>query len=208
MATDPYDVSQVVLPGPGAPKGSLGPIRHGLATEKLPPGCGGIRKVLAQFQQALEVAVLAVRECLSITDAALISSAVHWQRHSLLAMRWLRLEFASLSPQDRLHYSREIALASDKRDKCIKELRLDAAARTLTANYYDLAETLEIEEDSGDVGRQAAVSGVQFGVGGDGDGPGRSEGESSAAAETTQPEEAGATLAADHGAAGPDGGED
>ena len=52
----------------------------------------------------------------------------------MLAGRWLRQSEASLTPDQRLAFSREVARASSERDKCIRLLGLD---RSDSANILD-----------------------------------------------------------------------
>jgi hypothetical protein len=57
-------------------------------------------------------------------DAALINTAFRAERHAQLAQRWLAREADSMTPADRLSYSREVARASEARDKAIAALDL------------------------------------------------------------------------------------
>jgi hypothetical protein len=69
--------------------------------------------------------VLEVRSEITLIDAAYINTAFRCERHAQLAQRWLAMEAESMTPGDRLNYSREVARASAERDKAIAALRLD-----------------------------------------------------------------------------------
>jgi hypothetical protein len=89
---------------------------------------------------ALEDAVLTRRNEVDLHDAAVIQTAVRWERHALLCQRWLRHADGTLTADQRLAFSREIARASAERDKCIRLLGLDRRdAATITASLYAAA---------------------------------------------------------------------
>jgi hypothetical protein len=111
----------------GAPRHNKNSIRHGLTATALPPGCTGVRKSVTTFRQSLEKIISDRNDGeITIFFAAVINSACRWEQHALLAVRWLRINFADLNHDQRLAYSREIARASSERDKCLKELGLHA----------------------------------------------------------------------------------
>lgn len=109
----------------GPPKGNRNNLRHGLTAGKLPAGCQYIENQLNGFRRRLEDIVLEVKGDISLTDAAAIQTALKWERHGALALRWLTKEEENLSMSDRLQFSREIARASTERDKALASLRLD-----------------------------------------------------------------------------------
>ena len=86
------------------------------------------------LRRQLEDAVVALKGAVNLVDAAAIQTAVKWERHGALSLRWLRIEGDKLKPTERLQFSREIARASTERDKAIKELSLDIDPR---ANAID-----------------------------------------------------------------------
>jgi hypothetical protein len=101
-------------------------VKHGLSAGRLlPKGCGFIILLTQRLQRALESAVAAQGGALGVWEHACINSAVRWERHALLAQRWLRIEGEGMDPAARLAYSREIARASSERDKCLERLGLD-----------------------------------------------------------------------------------
>lgn len=108
----------------GAPKANGNAIRHGLTAGKLPRGAAYIARISGVFRTSLEAAVIDHKTQISLHDAAVIQTAVRWERHSQLAQRWLRKEFDRLTPDQKLHYSREVARASAERDRCLRLLGL------------------------------------------------------------------------------------
>ena len=133
MADQTTGGTQTPAPGTIEAAQARNALRHGLRTGKLPSGCSYIRKQLTAVQREIEDAILAVRGEIDLTAAALIQTAVRWERHALLAGRWLSREAASMSHADRLSYSREIARASTERDKILGELGINRPADVLDA---------------------------------------------------------------------------
>lgn len=118
-----------------APKGNTNALRHGLTVGILPRGCGRITRTVNQFRSELEAAALEIHGgTLGPAESMAIHTACRWERHALLAGRWLRRNYDELNHDQRLHYSREIAKASSERDKAIAPLKL---ARTGTGSAWD-----------------------------------------------------------------------
>jgi hypothetical protein len=111
----------------GAQPGNTSGVRHGLTTSALPPGCKHIQISANRLRRQLEGAVLAARGRVSLTDAAIIATALRWERHASLAGRWLRLRAKDMSPGELLQFSRDVARASAERDRAILLLKLDDA---------------------------------------------------------------------------------
>jgi hypothetical protein len=105
-----------------APLHNSNALTHGLCAGKLPAGCAYVKRLAAQLQRTLEAEVLDVRGEIGVYEAATIQSAVRWEKHALLSQRWLRLSQETLTPEQRLAFSREIARASTERDKCLERL--------------------------------------------------------------------------------------
>lgn len=101
-------------------------VTHGLKASGVPKGAAWVLTLIAMFRNQIESGVIAIKGSLGPMDDALTQSAVRWERHALLASRWLREEFAGLTIDQRLSLSREIARASDNRDRCLRELGLSA----------------------------------------------------------------------------------
>jgi len=112
-------------PRGGAPFGNRNAMRHGLRAGSLPKGASYIAREMVALRREIEDAVLARRGRIELYEAALIQTAVRWERHALLAQRWLRLNAETMTHEERVRYSREIARASSERDKCLKLLGLD-----------------------------------------------------------------------------------
>lgn len=110
-------------------QGNRNATRHGLTAGQLPKGAAYVRRITDSLRVALERAITDRNGGeVSLYHAALIQSAVRWERHSLLSQRWLRQEAATMNADQRLAYSRETARASAERDKCLKLLGLDISA--------------------------------------------------------------------------------
>ncbi len=92
-------------------------LRHGLTTGSLPSGCAYVTRETNKLRCALEEAVIALRGEVGLADAAAINSAVRWERHAMLAQRWLRVDVGDMDASTRLAYSRDVAKASSERDK-------------------------------------------------------------------------------------------
>ncbi|HEX4145154.1 MAG TPA: hypothetical protein VHY91_16730 [Pirellulales bacterium] len=109
-----------------APTGNKNSLRHGLTTGTLPTGTAYVTRTINALRAAIEDALTVAGREIGIVEAAAIQSACRWERHALLAQRWLRKE-TGLDPDQKLAFSREIARASSERDKCLDRLKLDHA---------------------------------------------------------------------------------
>lgn len=101
-------------------------LRHGLRAGQLPKDAKHVEFQCNILRRQLEDSVLAERGRVTINDAAAIQTALKWERHSALCMRWLRLKGEELKPEQFLRFSESIAKASSERDKAIRTLALDA----------------------------------------------------------------------------------
>jgi hypothetical protein len=134
-----------------APSCNTNAMKHGLMAGKLPPGCSYIRTAVGKLQAALQAATLQVHGELDVYRLALIHSAMRWERHALLAQKWLRDNAGTMNAADRLAYSRDVARASSERDRCLKLLGLDRSKQDawIDALYSDApatGETLPTDE--------------------------------------------------------------
>jgi hypothetical protein len=121
----------------GPPIGNRNNMRHGLKAGKLPVDCAHIEHQLNALRRQLEDKVMEARGEVTMLDAANIQTAIRWERHSALALRWLRVAADKLKPTDQLTFSREIAKASTERDKALAVLGLDRdASEDLFAKLY------------------------------------------------------------------------
>lgn len=125
---------------PGAPMKNRNGMRHGLRSGALPRGAAYVKREVDEMRVAIEDAVMARKGAIDIFDAATIQSAMRWERHALLAQRWLRQSCETMTPDQRLAYSREIARASSARDRCLERLGLDrrSLGDTLDALYGEM----------------------------------------------------------------------
>ena len=120
-----------------APPRNSNALKHGLSIGRLPKGAAYVANLTAKLRQALEDATLDIRGQVGVYELAVINSAIRWERHALLAQRWLRREAANLTPDQRLAFSREVARASSERDKCLKALGLYRTPRQdVLASFY------------------------------------------------------------------------
>lgn len=132
-----------------APPGNRNSVRHGLTCGSLPKGAGYIKRISGQFRTAIERAVVDVHGEVTLYHAAIIQTAMRWERHALLAQRWLRREDAKLTVSERLGFSREVARASAERDKCLAALRLDKdrSQSVVDALYGPVRDLIEVPSD-------------------------------------------------------------
>lgn len=113
------------LARPGAPKSNGNAIRHGLKAGRLPKDARYIEYRMNAFRRELESAVIDCKSEVSLTDAALIQTAMRWERHAELCQRWLTKKQNELKPEQLMQFSRDIARASAERDKAITALGLN-----------------------------------------------------------------------------------
>lgn len=119
--------------GPGAnlplvhrPYGNTNAFRHGLRSSKLPKTLIWAERRTNVFRQFIEAAVMEAKGEITLIDASSINTAIRWERHAILAGHYLNKELDSLTPDQRLSYSREVANASTQRDKCLRALGIDS----------------------------------------------------------------------------------
>lgn len=118
--------------------GNTNACKHGLRLQvnTLPKGCARLEGLRRELRRALEAEVAKVKGEVGLTDACLISSAVRWETVAALASRWLRLGVEKMSAGDKLAYIRTVATASDSRDRCIKQLRIEAKPEDFWKRLY------------------------------------------------------------------------
>jgi hypothetical protein len=97
--------------------------RFGLIVSRLPEGCSYIKRALHRLRSGLEGSVSDVRGEVSICDAATIFRAVQCARHLMLCSRWLHVE-NSLTIDQRISLSRDVASGAEKLDKAIRSLAI------------------------------------------------------------------------------------
>jgi hypothetical protein len=82
-----------------------------------------------ELRLQLESAVVDRHGEITLACAALIQTCCRYERHAQLAGKWLR-DHPSLEVETRLALSRDIAKASESRDRAIRALGLDARPDT------------------------------------------------------------------------------
>ena len=131
-----------------APSNNVNALTHGLTAGKLPKGCQYIQGVCRVLRQQVEGALVTNKGKVSLTESAVIQSVMRWERHALLCQRWLRLEAANMTCDQRLAYRREIARASSERDRCLRSLDLDRGGQDIISALYATTVTPYDECDS------------------------------------------------------------
>lgn len=116
--------------------GNRNSMRHGLRAGRLPKGAAYIRRETDRLRSVIECAVVERHGEISVYHAAIVQTCIRWERHAMLAQRWMRLEAGDMDASTRLAYSREIARASSERDKCLRDLGLDARAASIIDALY------------------------------------------------------------------------
>jgi hypothetical protein len=125
-------------------------LRHGLRGGQLPRDARFIEFRMNAFRRKLEDAVIESKGAISLIDAASIQTAMKWERHGALALRWLTKEGNKLKPAERLTFSREVARASTERDKALAALRLDRDSKDRVIEaLYSPVPCLPAPTDSG-----------------------------------------------------------
>ncbi len=80
----------------GAPPKNKNHLRHGLTAGSLPRGCSYIARITNELRREIEKAVLSLKGEIGIADAAHVNTACRFERHAMLAQRWLRHEVNTL----------------------------------------------------------------------------------------------------------------
>lgn len=104
-------------------------LTHGCRTlvhGRLPKGASYVEKITRKLLIQIEAEVVRVRGTISLTDASTINAIVRWERHCQLMQLWLR-KGKDLTPDQCMKYSREICLATEKRDAAIRRLDIGQA---------------------------------------------------------------------------------
>lgn len=131
-----------------APQKNLNAVRHGLKAGSLPKGCSYVAKITAEIRQSIERAVVEAKGEISLPDACRIQTFLRWERHALLAQRWLRMQAETMDANTVLTFSRDIAKASAERDKCLAALGIDKQQVSPAGGVtFDVAAVAVDEED-------------------------------------------------------------
>ncbi|MGE3410331.1 MAG: hypothetical protein AB7I37_26360, partial [Pirellulales bacterium] len=112
--------------GRSGPPGNRNAAKSGIyALGSYPKGASYVRRLVGQLKMALENAVQARHGEISLTRAGAIQTACRHEAVAMLAQRWLRLRFKKMGDSDRLNYLKQIATASEARDKAMRSLELE-----------------------------------------------------------------------------------
>lgn len=140
----------------GAPKRNRNALKTGLYGVGWPKGTDHYRRRHGRFVRGLEFGVLRLHGEIDIVAAAEIQAAGAWERHALLCAFWLRKEAATLTPDQRLAFSRDIARAAAERNRCIRALGLGAK------RDVDPWAALDAQQTNRDVTHASASPGDQW----------------------------------------------
>lgn len=117
-------------------------MQHGLFSDrvaslgKAPKGASYVGRLVGKLRRELENVLVEAKGEVSLQDALTINTACRWERHAMLANRWLAHNSAEMTFDQRLAFSRDIARASESRDRAIEKLKLDQSPQAIIANLY------------------------------------------------------------------------
>jgi hypothetical protein len=131
-------------PRRGPPKGSCNAIKNGsrelarLNLGDLPTKWRRVKTYARQYRRDLEDAVMSRHGEVSVADAHLIHAAASWAAHAGIC-RWLLCNRSdTMTTMDITKCSAEIAMASERRNKLVKQLGIDPpAGSTMMAMLYE-----------------------------------------------------------------------
>lgn len=129
--------------GPGAQPGDRRAFRHGLRSPGYTAKCRKEEQNVNSFRRTVEDTTFAAKGEVTLSDALAINTATRWERHALLAARWLRLHGDAMDHTERLSFSREVARASTERDKALATLQLNARPRAFNGTIPKLPKLIE-----------------------------------------------------------------
>jgi len=111
--------------------------RHGLkAIGMLPKDCEWVHRRLVAFRGVLEDEVTATHGRIGLVHGAIIQTTLRWEMVAVLAQRWLREANDTLSPTEKLAFARQIAMASDSRDRALGRLDLNRDKAAEISAFY------------------------------------------------------------------------
>lgn len=114
-------------------------LRHGLRAAtlgKVPKGASYVGRLLTRLRKDLEAAVVEAKGELNLQDSLTVNTACRWERHALLANRWLAHNSETMTFDQRLNFSRDIARAAENRDRAVRNLGLDQNANNIIEALY------------------------------------------------------------------------
>jgi hypothetical protein len=110
--------------------------RFGLMIGGGPKATRYITAKLCVFREALEQAVIVAHGEVGLLHAAAISTALRWERASALSTKWFRENGDAMTVLDRVALQKSIAEASERRDRALEKLKIDAKPSDLWAAVY------------------------------------------------------------------------
>lgn len=120
-------------------------LKHGLcSTGTLPKHMSYVKRLAVGLRCGLEKQCVEVHGGVSMTQACHIATAVKFETHSQLCARWLRVGYDELSLEQRVSLSREVATASQQRDKSVEKLKLRDRPQRVVDKLYEGIGTEEI----------------------------------------------------------------
>lgn len=125
-----------------APKNNENAVKHGqrcrfgLMIGGGPKATRYITTKLCEFRDALEQATVATHGEISIPHAAAIVTALRWERAAALSTKWFREKGDGMAVLDRVALQKAIADASERRDRAIEKLKLDAKPADVWADLH------------------------------------------------------------------------
>ena len=115
-------------------------LKHGgfasFTTGRLPKGCAYVQRTVNALRRVLEQAVVDRHGDLSTYHAATVQTACRHECRALLWQRWLRERAATMATMELLAVTKEIAAASDARDRCLRSLGIDKGAPSVASLLF------------------------------------------------------------------------
>lgn len=117
-------------------------MQHGLCSNRVaslggvPKGASYVGRLVGKLRRELENNVEVAKGKITLTDALVINTACRWERHAMLANRWLAKNCEKMTFDQRLNYSRDIAKAAENRDRAIGKLNLDQTPESIIGQLY------------------------------------------------------------------------
>jgi hypothetical protein len=128
----------------GAPRGKRNSIRsgtHSLAIGRYPKGGTHVARLVHAMRRQVEAEVIKRDGSIGVYQAAVINTAATHEGRALLLTRWLRVEFDRLSVLERANLLERIGTARQKRDECLRLLKLDVVQKADPWAEFDAAQS-------------------------------------------------------------------
>jgi len=154
---------------PGGQPGNRAGVIHGckcLTLGRTPKGSGWVKSLVSQFRRAVTLATLERAGDLGLYHHAVIQTCCRNEQGALLAQRFLRLSWDTLTPDQRLSWLTAIAKLSEARDRGLRGLGLDTRDPNVLTSLYagpgvlDVSGETRPRRDGRNSGHARACSGV------------------------------------------------